>query len=72
VYPGFDADVLWKFRWYSVINQMLVWTVLALGFGALLDRLDRPRRSRPAGSSAGAAGAAGQDSQPAKPVDAAS
>ena len=49
VYPGFDADVLWKFRWYSVINQVLVWTVLALGFGALLDRLDRPRRSRPGG-----------------------
>ena len=78
VFPGFDADVLWKFRWYSVINQVLVWTVLALGFGALLDRLDRPRRSRPAGSSAGAAGtagaasAAGQDSQPAKPVEAAS
>jgi Probable cobalt transporter subunit (CbtA) len=78
VYPGFDADVLWKFRWYSVINQVLVWTVLALGFGALLDRLDRPRRARPAGSSASAAdaadaaGAAGQDSQPAKPVEAAS
>jgi hypothetical protein len=50
VYPGFDADVLWKFRWYSVINQVLLWTVLALGFGALLDRLDRPRRraERPA------------------------
>ena len=70
VYPGFDADVLWKFRWYSVINQLLIWTVIGLVFGALLDRLDRPRRSRPAGSSAGAAG--GQDSQPAKPVEAAS
>jgi hypothetical protein len=46
VYPGFDADVLWKFRWYSVINQVLLWTVLALGFGALLDRLARPRRER--------------------------
>lgn len=44
VYSGFDADVLWKFRWYSVINQALLWTVLALGFGALLDRLARPRR----------------------------
>jgi hypothetical protein len=68
VYPGFDADVLWKFRWYSVINQMLVWTVLALGFGALLDRLDRPRRSRPAGSPAGAGS---QDSQPTQSVEAA-
>jgi putative cobalt transporter subunit CbtA len=47
VYPGFDADVLWKFRWYSVINQALIWTVIALGFGALLDRLTRPR-PRPA------------------------
>ena len=25
VYPGFDADVLWKFRWYSIINQALIW-----------------------------------------------
>src|SRR4051812_36524791 len=29
VYPGFDADVLWKFRWYSLINQLLIWTVTA-------------------------------------------
>lgn len=39
VYPGFDADVLWKFRWYSLINQVLVWTTIALIFGALIDRL---------------------------------
>ncbi len=38
VYPGFDADVLWKFRWYSIINQLLIWTTIALVFGALLDR----------------------------------
>ncbi|MUL46141.1 CbtA family protein [Mycobacterium sp. CBMA293] len=38
VYPGFDADLLWKFRWYSLINQILVWTVIGLVFGALLDR----------------------------------
>jgi Probable cobalt transporter subunit (CbtA) len=44
VYPGFDADVLWKFRWYSLINQLLIWTVTALIFGALLERyLDPPR-----------------------------
>jgi hypothetical protein len=48
VYPGFDADVLWKFRWYSVINQALLWTAIALTFGALLDRLTRPRPPRPA------------------------
>jgi hypothetical protein len=38
VYPGFDADVLWKFRWYSIINQLLIWTTIALAFGALLER----------------------------------
>jgi hypothetical protein len=46
VYPGFDADVLWKFRWYSIINQALIWLTIALAFGALLERfLDglRPR-----------------------------
>lgn len=40
VYPGFDADVLWKFRWYSLINQLLIWSVIGLIFGALLSRLD--------------------------------
>jgi hypothetical protein len=44
VYPGFDADVLWKFRWYSLLNQLLIWTVIALTFGALLDRLTGPAR----------------------------
>jgi hypothetical protein len=38
VYPGFDADVLWKFRWYSIINQMLIWLTIALVFGGLLER----------------------------------
>jgi hypothetical protein len=47
VYPGFDADVLWKFRWYSIINQLLIWTVIALIFGALLDRLTRPAKPAP-------------------------
>jgi putative cobalt transporter subunit CbtA len=45
VYPGFDADVLWKFRWYSIINQALIWLTVALVFGGLLERfLDGPRR----------------------------
>jgi hypothetical protein len=61
VYPGFDADVLWKFRWYSVINQALLWTAIALAFGALLDRLTRPRPPHPAA-----------DTEPARePVEAA-
>ena len=38
VYPGFDPGVLWKFRWYSILNQLLIWTSIALVFGALLDR----------------------------------
>ena len=42
LYPGFDADVLWKFRWYSLINQLLIWTVTALIFGTLLERYLNP------------------------------
>jgi hypothetical protein len=52
IYPGFDADVLWKFRWYSVINQLLIWTVIALTFGALLDRITGWRRPAPAATPA--------------------
>jgi hypothetical protein len=47
VYPGFDADVLWKFRWYSILNQLLIWTVIALVFGALLDRMAGTSRPAP-------------------------
>ena len=46
LYPGFDADVLWKFRWYSLINQLLVWTVTALIFGALLERYLNPSQPK--------------------------
>jgi predicted cobalt transporter CbtA len=38
VYPGFDADLLWKFRWYSILNQLLVWGGIGLIFGWLLER----------------------------------
>ena len=38
VYPGFDPDVLWKFRWYSILNQLLVWGGIGLVFGWLLER----------------------------------
>src|SRR5580704_11611040 len=47
VYPGFDPDVLWKFRWYSIINQLLIWTVTGLAFGALLERFLTPVRPVP-------------------------
>jgi len=54
LYPGFDADVLWKFRWYSIINQLIIWTTVALVFGALLDRfiLGRTPRRAPEGEQA--------------------
>jgi Probable cobalt transporter subunit (CbtA) len=42
VYPGFDPDVLWKFRWYSLLNQILVWGTIAVVFGALLERIVAP------------------------------
>jgi len=42
LYPGFDADVLWKFRWYSLLNQLLIWTVTGLVFGVLLERYLSP------------------------------
>lgn len=48
LYPGFDADVLWKFRWYSILNQLLIWTTIALVFGALLDRFILGGTPRPA------------------------
>jgi Probable cobalt transporter subunit (CbtA) len=38
VYSGFDPDVLWKFRWYSILNQLLVWGSIALVFGWMLER----------------------------------
>jgi hypothetical protein len=54
VYPGFDPDLLWKFRWYSVINQALIWLTVALVFGALLERFlgVPPRRREPEEESA--------------------
>ncbi len=38
VYPGFDPEVLWKFRWYSILNQLVIWTTIAVLFGALVER----------------------------------
>jgi Probable cobalt transporter subunit (CbtA) len=47
VYPGFDPDVLWKFRWYSILNQALIWLVIALAFGGLVERyLLGPKKRR--------------------------
>lgn len=51
VYPGFDADVLWKFRWYSLIDQLLIWTTIGLIFGALVDRFVVGRAKPPQAAS---------------------
>jgi hypothetical protein len=39
VFPGFDADNLFKFRLYSVLAQIIYWTVLAVGFAPLADKV---------------------------------
>jgi predicted cobalt transporter CbtA len=41
VFPGFDPDLLYWFRLYSVGAQLLLWGVLALGFAPLADRVLR-------------------------------
>ncbi|MEV6010914.1 CbtA family protein [Streptomyces sp. NPDC051976] len=43
VYPGFPADVLFSFRFYSVAAQLLLWTVIGLAFGPLAERVLSPR-----------------------------
>jgi hypothetical protein len=48
VFPGFPADVLFKFRLYSVINQLLLWGAIGLGFGPLAGRVLATRDSRSA------------------------
>ena len=39
VYPGFAADDLYLFRLYSVGNQLILWTTIALVFAPLVSRL---------------------------------
>jgi hypothetical protein len=41
-YPGFPADVLFKFRLYSLITQMILWSTIGLAFGAALERMLAP------------------------------
>ena len=51
VYPGFPADVLWKFRWYSLLNQALIWATIGLIFSNLVERVvghDVPVHDEPA------------------------
>ena len=46
VYPGFPADVLFKFRLYSVINQIILWSTIGLTFGLLAERVLAPASER--------------------------
>jgi hypothetical protein len=39
VYPGFDADVLYWFRLYSVVAQALLWGVIGVAFAPLAERV---------------------------------
>jgi hypothetical protein len=39
VFPGFPADVLFKFRLYSMLNQVVLWGTLGLVYGPLVQRM---------------------------------
>lgn len=39
VFPGFDPDLLYRFRLYSVGAQVLLWAVIGLAFGPLAARV---------------------------------
>jgi predicted cobalt transporter CbtA len=39
VFPGFDADLLYEFRLYSLGAQLLLWAAIGLVFAPLADRL---------------------------------
>ncbi|OIK23677.1 CbtA family protein [Streptomyces malaysiense] len=54
VYPGFPADVLASFRFYSVAAQALLWATLGLVFAPMAERLLDPA-ARAAAEPAGAA-----------------
>jgi hypothetical protein len=42
VFAGFPADVLFKFRLYSVLNQILLWSTMGVVFGLLAERVLAP------------------------------
>ncbi|MDK9294264.1 CbtA family protein [Propionibacterium freudenreichii] len=46
VFPGFPADVLSRFRTYSMIAQAIIWLGTGLIMGALLGRGDKASRGR--------------------------
>lgn len=46
VFPGFPADLLFKFRLYSVLNQVILWSTIGLGLGFLAERMLAPAKDR--------------------------
>jgi hypothetical protein len=48
VLPGFSADLLWKFRFWSLVEQILVWGSIGLIFSTLVERFFTPTARRPA------------------------
>ena len=44
VYPGFPADVLFNFRFYSVAAQLILWSAIGLVFAPMASRLLSPRQ----------------------------
>jgi predicted cobalt transporter CbtA len=59
VYPGFPADVLFKFRLLSLGAQLILWGVLGVCFAPLAQRVLQPAGRRLRGSKASAAPYAG-------------
>jgi len=59
---GFPPDLLWNFRLSSLGTQVILWTVLGLGFGALAQRVVEPEpqahRRTAATATSGSAGTA--------------
>ncbi len=47
VYPGFPADALFSFRFYSVAAQLVLWGAIGLVFAPLAERLLRPVMQNP-------------------------
>ncbi|WP_090481585.1 CbtA family protein [Nakamurella panacisegetis] len=48
VFPGFPADDLYQFRFYSVAAQLILWAAIGLLFAPLARRLLAPAAVRPA------------------------
>ena len=48
VYPGFPADLMFRFRLYSVAAQAILWTAMGLCFAPLAERLLTPSETPPA------------------------